>query len=273
MQPLILDSVTHLSDDARGHVAACASHGAVYAAWYAASKGVSAIILNDAGVGRERAGLSGLGWLEPLGVPAATVSHRSARIGWGADMPARGLLSFVNGPAARLGLAPGMACAEALTILAAAGLPPAPRPEPLEEARREIVEAGANGIRVFVLDSTGLVGPADAGHVVVTGSHGGLLAGKPATAVKADVLAAVYVDADRGLDDAGISRLPALEARGIAGATVSAFSARIGEGLSVWHDGFISAINPTAERRGGGIGQSTRDFVAAMVAAGRRASA
>ncbi|WP_439573952.1 hypothetical protein [Phreatobacter sp.] len=273
MQPLVLDSVTHLAADARGRVAACASHGAVYAAWYGAAKGVAALVLNDAGVGRERSGISGLGWLEPLGVPAAAVSHRSARIGWGADMPERGVLSFVNAPAARLGLAPGMTCAEALERLCAAGLPPAPMPEPLEEARHEIAGAGAGGIRVFALDSNGLVGPDDAGHIVVTGSHGGLLAGKPASAVKADVLAAVYVDADRGLADAGISRLPALEDRGIAGGMVSAFSARIGEGLSVWQDGYISALNPLAERRGGAIGQSTRDFVAAMVASTLRAPA
>ncbi|MBL8570965.1 MAG: hypothetical protein JNK84_17990 [Phreatobacter sp.] len=266
MPPLILDSVTHLKDDARGHVAACASHGAVYAAWYAASKGVAALVLNDAGVGRQQAGISGLPYLDGLGVPGATVSHNSARIGWGEDMPARGVLSFVNRTAAALGLAPGMACDEALAILGRANLPPAPTPSPLDEARHEIVEASANGIRVFVLDSNGLVGKDDTGHVVVTASHGGLLAGKPETAVKADVLVAVYVDADRGLDDAGISRLPALQARGIAGGAVSAFSARIGDGLSVWTDGFISALNPLAGQRGGVIGQSTRDFVAAMVA-------
>ena len=267
MQPaIILDSVTHLIDAARGRVAACASHGAVYAAWYGATKGVAALILNDAGIGREKAGISGLAWLDGIGVPGATVSHRSARIGWGADMPERGVLSFVNEAAARLGLVPGMACAEAIAILDGAGLPPAPMPAPIDEARHEIAEAGARGIRVFVLDSNGLVGKDDAGHVVVTASHGGLLAGRPETAVKADVLAAVYVDADRGLEDAGISRLPALQARGIAGATVSAFSARIGDGLSVWNDGFVSALNAEAARRGGAIGQSTREFVRAMVA-------
>jgi hypothetical protein len=273
MPPLILDSVTHLTAEARGRVAACASHGAVYAAWYGASKGVSAIILNDAGIGREQAGISGLPWLDALGVPGATVSHVSARIGWGADMPARGVLSFVNRAGTAHGLSPGMGCAEALALLEDAGLPPAPLPARLDEARHEIVEAGANGVRVFVLDSNGLVGKDDVGHVVVTASHGGLLAGRPETAVKADVLAAVYVDADRGLDDAGISRLPALEARGVAGATVSAFSARIGDGMSVWADGFVSALNPTAGRRGGAIGQSTQDFVAAMVSSSDPASA
>jgi len=267
MQPaIILDSVTHLTAEARGRVAVCASHGAVYAAWYGAMKGVAALILNDAGIGRERAGISGLAWLDEVGVPAATVSHKSARIGWGADMPERGVLSFVNAAAASLGLRPGMACSAAIDLLQCADLAPAPTPAPLDEARHEIIEAGGKGIRVFVLDSNGLVGTDDAGHVVVTASHGGLLAGKPETAVKSDVLAAVYVDADRGLDDAGISRLPALQARGIAGAMVSAFSARIGDGLSVWNDGFVSAINAEATRRGGAIGQSTRDFVAAIIA-------
>ncbi|MCZ8316963.1 MAG: hypothetical protein O9344_18885 [Phreatobacter sp.] len=264
--PIVLDSVTHLTADARGRIAVCASHGAVYAAWYGARKGVGALILNDAGIGREQAGISGLAFLDGLGVPGATVAHTSARIGWGADMPARGVLSFVNAAAASLGLRPGMACATALDILAAADLTPAPEPAPLAEARHAIAEAGAGGVKVFVLDSNGLIGPEDAGHVVVTASHGGLLGGRPETAVKAQVLAGLYVDADRGLDDAGISRLPALQDRGIAGATVSAFSARIGDGLSVWEDGFISALNPEAARRGGMIGQSTRDFVAAMVA-------
>lgn len=263
---IILDSVTHLTADARGRVAVCASHGAVYAAWYGAMKGVSALILNDAGIGREQAGISGLAWLDGLGVPGATVSHSSARIGWGADMPECGVLSFVNAAAASLGLRPGMACGAAIDLLLAAGLPPAPAPAPLDEARHDIAGAGGKGIRVFVLDSTGLVGKEDAGHIVVTASHGGLLAGKPETAVKSDVLAAVYVDADRGLDGAGVSRLPALQARGIAGATVSAFSARIGDGMSVWTDGFVSAINAEAARRGGAIGQSTRDFVAAIIA-------
>ncbi len=231
--PLVLDSVTHLTAEARGRIAVCASHGAVYAAWYGARKGVSALILNDAGIGREQAGISGLEFLDGLGVPAATVAHSSARIGWGADMPARGVLSFVNAAAASVGLRPGMACAAALDLLARADLTPSPEPEPLAEARHEIAEAGSGTVRVFVLDSNGLIGPEDAGHVVVTASHGGLLGGRPETAVKAQVLAGIYVDADRGLDDAGLSRLPALQDRGIAGATVSAFSARIGDGLGL----------------------------------------
>lgn len=262
---LVLDSVTHLTADARGRVALCASHGGVYAAWYAARRGVAAVVLHDAGIGRERAGLGGLDWLDERGMPAACIGHLTARIGDGADMLARGLLSAVNQAAARLGLDPGMTAAEAMNRLAAASLSPAEAPEEMDEARREIAGAGRRGVRVFALDSNGLVGSEDAGHVVVTGSHGGLLGGKPETAVKAQVFAALYNDAGIGVDGAGISRLPALDARGIPAATISCFSARIGDGMSSWEDGFISALNPTAARRGGLVGQSARDFVAAML--------
>lgn len=260
---LVLDSVTHLSSAARGQVACCASHGGVYAAWYAAQAGVAAVVLHDAGIGRDGAGIGGLDWLAARGVPGATVGFQSARIGDGADMMARGTLSFANAPAASLGLVAGMGCAQALAILAAAGLPAAAPVSDMGEARHEWPGRGA--VRVVVLDSNGLVGPGDAGHIIVTGSHGGLLGGRPETAVKAAVRAAIYNDAGIGIDSAGISRLPALEARGIAGATVDCQSALIGDGMSTWRDGIISAVNPLAAAQGGKPGQSARDFVAAML--------
>ena len=90
----------------------------------------------------------------------------------------------------------------------------------------------------------------------------GCSAAGPKPRVKVDaVFAAIFNDADFGIDDAGISRLPALDARGIAGATVSAWSARIGDGRSTYSDGFVSAINATAARYGGEIGISAIEFV------------
>lgn len=261
--PLVLDSVTHLKADAVGRVALCASHGGIYAAWYAARRRVSALLLHDAGIGRERAGVAGLEWLAARGVPAGAIGHRTARIGDGADMLARGRLSVVNGPAARLGLAVGMAAAEALTRLDGARLPPAAITEQLDEARRDLGQHG--GCRILALDSNGLVGPEDAGHAIVTGSHGGLLGGRPETAVKAAVALALYNDAGIGADEAGLSRLPALARRGIPAGCVSCFSARIGDAMSTWNDGFVSALNAPAEARGGRIGQSARDFVATIL--------
>jgi len=263
---VVLDSVTHLSEADRGKPSYCASHGGVYAGYYAAKCGVGAVILNDAGVGREMAGVAGLGLLEDLGVAGAAVSHRSARIGDGADGPTRGVLSTVNASARDLGLNEGMACAEALEILSRAQLLPAPTPPAQAEARFDDA-AGRDGVRVIITDSNSLVEPGDAGHVFVSASHGGLLGGRPETAVKYPVFAGVYSDADRGADDAGISRLPALDARGIAGACVSAFSARIGDGRSIYNDGYISAVNETATLHGGAVGQSCRAFVEFMVEA------
>lgn len=261
--PLVLDSVTQLDAASRGLVACCASHGGVYAAWYAARFGVAGLILHDAGIGRERAGVGGLDWLESRFVPAAAVSHHAARIGDGADLLARGTLSTVNAPATALGLAPGMTVRDAMARLVAARLPASEAPGAKDEARHDIAVDGP--LRIIALDSNGLVTAADAGQIVVTGSHGGLLGGRAASAVKADVFAAIYNDAGIGADAAGTSRLPALAARGIAGATVSCFSARIGDGMSTWEDGYVSAINEVAARRGGRIGQSTRDFVACLL--------
>jgi len=256
---MILDSVTHLPPAARGQAVLAASHGGTYAAWYAARRGVAAVILHDAGIGRARAGVAGLDWLGARGVPAAAVGHDSARIGDGADMAARGSLSTVNAPARALGLEPGMGCAAALAILTKAGLPPAAVTEELGEARQELAPG------VVGLDSNGLVGPLDIGRIIVTGSHGGLLGGRPETAVKAAVAGALYNDAGIGIDRAGVSRLPALAARGIPAATLSCFSAEIGDALSAWRDGIVSAVNAPAAARGARIGITTQEFVALLL--------
>ena len=271
--PLILDSVTHLGAEHHGAVAYCGSHAGIYAAYYAAYKGLAAVILNDAGIGRERAGVAGLAFLEKLGVSGAAISHLSARIGEGQDGVARGVLTTINDPARKLGLEVGMACKDALALLMKAAPKPSPAPESIEESRFEMVEAGRGGVKVIVIDSMSLVKLEDDGHIIVAASHGGALGGRPEMAIKYPVFACVCNDADRGIDNAGTTRLPALDSRGIAAACVSAFSARIGDGRSTYADGYISTVNATAQRHGGLVGQSCKEFVAAMVAARVRDSA
>lgn len=265
--PLVTDSVTTLASDARGRAVLAASHGGVYAAYLAAKAGVKAVILNDAGIGREQAGIGGLAYLGELGVPAATIGHRSARIGDGVDCARRGIISHLNAPAAARGLRAGMSARVALDLMAASDLPASPAPPQQQETRRRLGDAEAPGVAVFALDSASLVLPQDEGHIVLTGSHGALLGGRPETAMKVAVFAAVYNDADRGADDCGISRLPVLDARGVAAVTVSAWSARIGDGLSTYRDGFVSAVNETAARHGGEIGIAAAELVRRLVAA------
>ena len=96
---------------------------------------------------------------------------------------------------------------------------------------------------------------------MISASHGGLLGGDPRTAIKVDALAAVYSDAGFGKERAGVSRLPALDARGIAAATVSADSARIGDGRSVYAEGVLSCVNETAAALGVAVGDSVAAFV------------
>jgi hypothetical protein len=133
---------------------------------------------------------------------------------------------------------------------------------------RLVVRRGGESPAVVVLDSVSLVEPADAGAIVVTASHGGLLGGDPASAIKVAALAAVYCDAGFGKDRAGVSRLPALDRRGIAAVTVSAASARIGDGRSVHDDGIVSCCNETALGAGVALGDRVQDFVVRMTTQG-----
>lgn len=252
----VADSVTRLGPEHVGGVLIAGSHGGVYAAWLAARARLRAVILNDAGVGLERAGIAGLDYLDALGMAAATVGHDTARIGDGADMARRGIVSHVNAAAARLGCAPGQDAGAAARRMVAAKLPSL-APTPSDEARH-LLRAAPGEAQVWALDSASLVRPEDAGQIVIVGSHGG---GAPANALKADCRAAIFNDAGIGIDGAGIARLPALDARGIVAATVGADSARIGDGRSTWNTGMISAVNARGIAAGGRVGMTAQDFV------------
>lgn len=258
---VIADSITRVSAaQALGAVAVNASHGGVYAAYCAAKLGAAAAIFNDAGVGRDRAGIGGLDYLQGLGMPAATVGHMTARIGDGADMLARGVITQANALAAALGCRPGMACSEAAAALRRAA-PLRREPPPALEAAF-LLQQGPPP--VWALDSNSLVAPEHRDAIVVTGSHGGLLGGKPETALKYDVRAALYNDAGIGIEEAGVSRLPALDRRGIPAATVSAASARIGDARSTYEDGVISRVNARAAALGLAPDMTAREAVAVL---------
>src|SRR5262249_59561805 len=117
---------------------------------------------------------------------------------------------------------------------------------------------------VWARDSAAAVGPEHVGTIVATGSHGGLLGGKPETALKYDAFAALFNDAGIGVDDAGVTRLPALDLRGIAAGTVTAASARIGDARSTYEDGILSRVNARAAALGIAPGSSAREFVAVL---------
>jgi hypothetical protein len=256
----VVDSVTQLGPEYRGTVLIAGSHGGIYAAYLAARAAVRGVILSDAGVGLDHAGTSGIAYLDAHATAAATVDYRSARIGDGRDLFARGRISFVNAVAGTLGCAPGQSareCAELMTALP----PPEKQPPPYEEARFSIRDEPGLP-KIVGVDSVSLVLRQDAHSIVVTGSHGGLLGGNPETALRGEALAIVFNDAGIGIDEAGVSRLGPLAARGIAAAAVDTHTARIGEARSTWATGRLSRINAVAHSRGARTGMSVPEFAA-----------
>ncbi len=75
------------------------------------------MVFNDAGGGRDRAGVAGLTLLEAHGVAACAVAHDSARIGEAASTLATGVISEANGLALSLGAVPGRTVAAWLRSL------------------------------------------------------------------------------------------------------------------------------------------------------------
>jgi hypothetical protein len=250
---VLADTATKLGDAARGGVIVTGSHGGRYAAYLTLAAHPRAVIHNDAGVGKDQAGIAVIGMAQALGVAAATLAHTSCRIGDAIDMMARGVVSHANAAASALGVPPGMAAREAALRLVAAHATDRD-PDPSTETRR-VLESPGWRHRIVLIDSASLIAPEDAGQIIVTGSHGALVGGSAAMALRVDGFAAVFSDAGVGADDAGITRLPALDTRGIAGLTVSAASARIGDAASLYDDGLISHVNATARRLGARPGE------------------
>ncbi len=247
-------SVTKLPPSADGAVVVGGSHSAVYAAYLSALAGARAAIHNDAGIGRDEAGVSGLPWADAHGMAMAAVLSGSGRIGDGADMLQRGVISRANQLATACGVVPGQAARQAAELLKSAAWPH-PKPAMMVEGR---TMAG----RIVCVDSITLAGPRDRGKVVASGSHGGVPAGEAAAAFGPALV--LFNDAGFGMEHAGVAGLAILERAGIPALAVSTLSARIGDGRSTLLDGFVSEVNDPAYRLGARTGRSALAFALAV---------
>ncbi len=256
----LLDSITDATAATTGQVVVSGSHGGFYPAAVASGAGARAVLFNDAGIGLEQAGVAGVLALGDIGMAAAGVDCQSCKIGSAADTLENGVISVVNRVVETLGLVAGMPVATAIPLLENAPMPQGKLP-PYPEARQS-VQVGA--VSVELLDSASLVGPQDSDKIVITGSHGGLIGGNPARAIKAPVRIAVFNDAGFGKGDIGISRLPALDVRDIAAVTVSCQTARIGDAKSALETGVISALNDGAQAQGAQIDMHLATWLATL---------
>ncbi len=113
----LLDTITATTAAMAGAVIVSGSHGGRSVVGFALAGTPHAVFFNDAGIGKDRAGIAALDELEAAGVIAAAYSSDSARIGDAADGLACGVISAVNGPAKAAGLAPAQSVAAAVAGL------------------------------------------------------------------------------------------------------------------------------------------------------------
>jgi len=120
-------------------------------------------------------------------------------------------------------------------------------------------------VAIVVADSVTALGADARGAVLVSGSHGGLVAAQYAS--RAGVRAAIFNDAGRGLDDAGIAGIIALDGVGLASAAVAHGSSRIADGPDTLARGIVSFANARAASLGIAPGMSCRDAAERLRAA------
>jgi hypothetical protein len=113
----VVDSITQLGPQDAGCLAVSGSHGGISSARYALAARPLLSVFNDAGVGKDEAGLAALPFLQSHGLAACTVAHTSARIGEADSTLNEGVISHVNAQALSMGVAPGERCRQIIERL------------------------------------------------------------------------------------------------------------------------------------------------------------
>lgn len=223
--------------------------------------GAKAWIAHEGGPGKDEAGIGGLPLSDRFGVPAAAIATQEARLSGGASL-LTGHVSRANKAAAALGVKPGQTGEEAAHLLLKA---PAGTPHDVSDLVDEQIYHLAEGERgdIYACWSFSRVEGEHPEDVYVVASHGAKIMALYALTVKPKGM--ICNDAGRGLDDSGIEGLAPLDEYQIAAATVSTDSARIGDPLSTYRDGVISAANHTAQALGIKPGISAREAAHLML--------
>ena len=240
---MCMDSAYDVDASNRGRdVCVNSSYCGVLPARFIAEHRPRAAIGMDCGVGPEGSAIAGLWYLEALGIPAAVADVMTAHLGDGVHLYEHGVISFANQPALDCGVSAGMTVREAASALldkdpvAAAAA---------EITNRTVMETAPDGRCVVAADSIAFGTDEDTDrNVLVTAGHTGRSAVPYLRRCRPHGF--ICSDGGRGLDDSGMAGLYIVEADGLAGATVDARRARMGSGLSHYHDGIISAANAHA---------------------------
>ena len=260
---MVADSLSYFeSQPWLDDVAVGASFAGAPTAAMAMRPGVKAWIAHEGGPGKDDAGVSGLALAQRFGIPAAAIATMSARLSDGMSLLA-GTVSRANEAALALGVRRGQTGGEAARLLLKA-----PRGNAcdlhgvIDESIHEVEVSPAG--RIYAVWSFSRVKGEHPNDVFCVASHGGRVMADYARLVKPRGL--IANDAGRGLDDSGMDGLDAMLQT--PAATVSADSARIGDALSTYRDGTISAANASARGIGVKVGMRGKDAARLMLQAG-----
>lgn len=259
-----VDSAYHVDDVNRGRdVVVNGSYTGVLPARFIAEKGPVGSIGVDCAVGPQGASIAGLWYLEACGLPAATADVSGVVLGSGVDVWTNGRISYLNQPARDLGVAEGQSVEDAArAMLSGAVVAPAQAADVTN--RRTMVEH-RSGRTVVCTDSIAFGLPEDRDTtVLVTAGH----TGRSAIPYLERLSPHAFICSDGGMgrDRSGVAALPVLDAQGVPGAAVDARTARMGDALSSWNTGVISAANDLARQAGVTEGMSCREAAELLVA-------
>jgi len=219
-----------------------------------------AVIGFDGGVGPEGTAIAGLWYYEALNVPAAAADAMTVILGDGVDVYKNGRISFVNRPAADCGVKVGMPVNEAARLM----LDNDPgKPTAYQVTNRRVMHENAEGRKIVVTDSIVFGTEEDKRNILVTAGHTGRSGARHI--INVHPFGFICSDGGRGRNDSGMAGLSICNAEGIAGATVDAHKARMGDGMSTYEDGIISAANDLAKACGVKIGMTAREAALHLV--------
>jgi uncharacterized protein YunC (DUF1805 family) len=259
---VVADSVSYGADRlTKEDVLLAASYAGSSSLVFALRRGLRGVIAHEAGVGLAQAGISGLDLCEEFKIPAAAVATMDAGLSHGASMiDAR--ITHVNGTAAALGVAPGMtALAAGLLMLQSPCGKPVDPPDVVDPRLHLVAKAAAGS--VYATDSTFSIKEQMPNATICGGSHCARVFAE--SILKIRPRGAMANDAGMGRNRTGVEGLSILNDHGIAAASVAAMSARIGNGLSTYRDGIISACNSAAQNKGVRIGMPAKDAAELML--------
>lgn len=256
---VLFDSLGDLQPNNTSPILVCGSHcgGSMDLARQVRNCHITAAFLNNAGIGKNQAGVRGLEQYQAQNILACAVDHNSAEIGVARDTWESGIISHTNILAQEAGFLVGESVKKAVSKIAFArnlGSLAQSFEKPGSLSNQENDKNKVNlkkqtqtqvaGVNVTVTDSITFLNENNGGDVVVCGSHGGLSAGHYAQ--KYHVKAVFFNDAGIGKNDAGVKGLQLLNDAGIIACAVSCWSAEIFNGQDSLNNGIITVCNQLA---------------------------